>query len=95
MVSLEKLFDPHDVAREPQLVPNCEDVEEVNIGTKEQPKIIKIARTLSPQEKQRYISLRKEYSDVFSWSYKDLNTYDTSIIQHTIPIKKDEMPLGP
>ena len=34
----------------------------------------------------------KEYSDVFSWSYNDLKAYDTSIIQHTIPIKKDEMP---
>ena len=35
----------------------------------------------------------KEYSDVFSCSYKDLKAYNTSIIQHTIPIKKDEMSL--
>ena len=33
----------------------------------------------------------KEYSDVFTWSYKGLKFYDTNIIQHTIPIKKDEM----
>ena len=33
----------------------------------------------------------KEYSDVFSWSYKDLKACDTNIIQHTIPINKDEM----
>ena len=66
MVSLEKIFDPDDVARENQLVPNCEDMEEVNIGIEEQAKIIKIARTLSPESKQRYISLMKEYSDVFS-----------------------------
>ena len=33
----------------------------------------------------------KEYSDVFAWSYSDLKAYDTSIIHHTIPIKKDEM----
>ena len=51
MVSLEKIFDLDDVVREPQLVPNCEDVEEVNIGIEEQPKIIKIARILSPQSK--------------------------------------------
>ena len=66
MVSLENIFDPDDVARESQLVPNCEYMEEVNIGTEEQPKIIKIARTLSHESKQRYISLMKEYSDVFS-----------------------------
>ena len=34
----------------------------------------------------------KEYSDVFAWSYSDLQADDTSIIHHTIPIKKDEMP---
>ena len=66
LVSLEKLFDLHDVVREPQLVPNYEYVEEVNIGTEEQPNIIKIARIVSPESKQSYISLMKEYLDVFS-----------------------------
>ena len=33
----------------------------------------------------------KVYSDVFSWSYKDLKAYDTNIIQHIITIKKGEM----
>ena len=66
MVSLEKIFDLDDVAREHQLVPNCEDMEEVNIEIEEKAKIIKIARILSPESKQRYISLMKDYSDVFS-----------------------------
>jgi hypothetical protein len=30
---------------------------------------------------------------VFSWSYEDLNTYDTSIIQHIIPLKLGSKPL--
>ena len=63
------------------MVPNYEYVEEVNIGVEEQPKIIKITRTLM-----------KEYLYMFAWSYKDLKAYDTSIIPHTIPINKDEMP---
>ena len=33
LVPLEKLFDPNDVAKEPQLFPSWEDVEDVNIGT--------------------------------------------------------------
>ena len=33
LIPLEKLFNLDDVAREPQLVPNYEDIEEVNIGT--------------------------------------------------------------
>ena len=89
LVPLDKLFDPNDVAKEPQLVQGCEDVKDVNIGTKYQPKVIKIPRTLSLVAKKKYISLMKEYSYVFSWSYSDLKAYDTSIIQHT---KKDKIP---
>jgi len=29
----------------------------------------------------------KKYKDVFAWSYDDLKTYDTSIIEHNIPLK--------
>ena len=36
----------------------------------------------------------KKYIDVFAWSYDDLKEYDTSIIQHTIPIKPGEKPFG-
>ena len=61
LVPLENIFDPNDVAKEPQLVPSCEDVEDVNIGTKNHPKIIKISRTLSSKAKHKYISLMKEY----------------------------------
>ena len=34
----------------------------------------------------------KKYTDVFSWSYEDLKEYETSIIQHTVPIKLGEKP---
>ena len=34
----------------------------------------------------------KKYTNVFAWSYEDLKEYDTSIIQHTIPIKPGEKP---
>ena len=32
----------------------------------------------------------KKFSDIFAWRYEDLKDYDTSIIQHTIPIKPGE-----
>jgi hypothetical protein len=34
----------------------------------------------------------KEFSDVFSWKYSDLKTYDPKIIQHKIPLEKDTIP---
>jgi len=36
--------------------------------------------------------LMREYVDVFAWDYNDLKAYDTSIIQHTIPIRKNVKP---
>ena len=29
---------------------------------------------------------------MFAWSYEDLKSYDTNIIQHKIPIKEDQKP---
>ena len=34
----------------------------------------------------------KKYNDVFAWSYEYIKEYDTTIIQHTIPIKPHEKP---
>ena len=42
------------------------------------------------KKKEEYVNLMKNYIDVFAWSYEDLKEYDTSIIQHTIPIKPGE-----
>jgi hypothetical protein len=59
LVPLEQLFDNNDVARSPKITANDGDVEDCNIGTQEDPKIIKLSKTLSPEVKQRYISLMK------------------------------------
>ena len=58
-----------------------------NIGTKEHPRIVKISKALSVEQRERYIKLLKEYVDIFVWSYEDLKTYDISIIQHKAPLK--------
>ena len=35
----------------------------------------------------------KEFSGVFAWSYKDLKVYDTTLIQHTVTVfKENEKP---
>ena len=81
------LFDSNDVARKPKMEPLRSDIEECNIGTKLKPKMIKLSKALPQQEKEKYIALFKEFQDVFAWSYEDLKSYDTNIIQHKIPIK--------
>lgn len=92
LVPLEELFDQNDVAKRLQLAPVREGIEELNIGTIEHPKMIKLSKTLSLGMKIRYLELFIELSKVFSLGYEDLKVYDKEIIQHIILIKKDQTP---
>ena len=92
LIPLEDLFDKNDVARNPKVIPNNDEVEDYNIGTNVDPKIINLSKDLDSKNIHKYITLMKEFSNVFAWSYEDLKEYDTSIVQHTIPIKENEKP---
>ena len=92
LTPLEHLFDFNDVAKEPRMEPMETDVEEHNIGSLAEPKMIKLSSTLPTHIKLQYIELFKEFRDVFSWEYKDLKYYDTSIIQQKIPLKENQKP---
>jgi hypothetical protein len=92
LVPLEELFDHNDVANTPGVVPSETELEDFNIGTTNDPKLIKIFKNLPEQEWREYLALLKKYTKVFAWRYEDIKVYDTSIIQHTIPIKEDAKP---
>ena len=92
LIPLEELFDQDDVAKKPSLVPTDKGVEDVNLGTADKPKLVKLSKALSPEVKEKYVKLLSEFSDVFAWDYSDLKVYDKNIIQHTIPIKPDQKP---
>lgn len=54
--------------------------------------MIKLSKTLPPDQKLKYVELIKEFQDVFAWSYEDLKSYDTSVIQHTTAPKENQKP---
>ena len=87
LVPLERLFDANDVAVNQKKENQDENVEDCNLGTQQEPKMIKLFKGVPKDYKERYIDLFKQFKDVFSWSYDDLKTYDKSIIQHKIPLK--------
>jgi hypothetical protein len=68
------------------------DVTECNIGTKKDPKFFKLSSSLSREQREKYAELLKEFADVFAWTYEDLRTYDTNIIEHMIPLKEEAKP---
>jgi hypothetical protein len=61
--------------------------ETINLGTPENPKNINLGKIVSKEERKVYLKLFKEYQYFFAWSYRDMKTYNTCIIQHTISIK--------
>jgi hypothetical protein len=47
---------------------------------------------LTKEQRVKYIELLREFVDVFAWTYQDVKTYDTSIIEHNIPLKEEAKP---
>jgi hypothetical protein len=89
LVPLEILFDGSDVAVNFRGSVDDVEVAEYNIGIEKDPKFLKLSRIFSREKRAKYDELLKEFSDVFSWTYEYLRTYDTSIIEHKIPLKEE------
>jgi hypothetical protein len=58
----------------------------------EDPKWVKLSSGLAKEQRDEYLRLLKDFVDVFTWTYEDLRTYDTCIIEHKIPLKEDAKP---
>lgn len=90
LIPLKELFDQDDVAQKPSLLPTEKGVEDVNIGSAKNPKMVKLSKALPAQVKEKYINLLSSFTNVFAWDYSDLKAYDTRIIQHVISIKPNQ-----
>lgn len=93
VVKLEDLYDLKDRFKRStnsKLQSSTLNYELVNRGTDTKPHNINLGLGLAPKEKLAYVHLLKQYKSVFAWNYDELKTYDTSIIQHTIPMINDE-----
>jgi hypothetical protein len=89
LVPLERLFDRNDVAVKVKGSADDADVTKCNIGMEKDPKFVKLSSSLSREQREKYVEILKEFADIFSWTYEDLRTYDTSIIEHMIPLKEE------
>jgi hypothetical protein len=86
------LFDGNDVAIKGRISGDDDDTTECNIGTPEEPRFVKLSRSLTEEQRIGYAKLLREFADVFVWTYEDLKTYDTSFIEHKIPLKEEARP---
>jgi hypothetical protein len=92
LIPLEILFDQNDIPVKSTLQPQLEEVEDCDIGTKEESRMVKISKLLPLEIKDKYKNLLRQFKDVFSWSYDELRTYETAVIDHKIPLKHGVKP---
>ena len=92
LIPLEELFDHNDIPFNPAKRDLDPVIQEQNIGSQSHPKLINLSTELTADQRSKFCSLIKDFSNVFSWEYSDLKTYDTNIIQHRIPLEKDTIP---
>ena len=77
LVPMERIFTKEDTPSKPVVQSSEENVIDCNIGSAEHPRMVKISKSLTAEQRNRYIKLLKENVDVFAWSYEELRTYDT------------------
>jgi ribonuclease HI len=92
----ESLFMKYDHAKnllEEVSVRKVQEMRKVNIGTDSSPKYVNLGVDCTTEEADQYVSLFKEYIDVFTWTYDDLKSYDKTIFQHVIPLREGAKPV--
>jgi len=77
LVPLEKLFDHNDVPYKPAKKENESAFQRHNVWSPAHPKYINLSTHLSSTQSSKYCTLMKQFSNIFSWEYSDLKTYDT------------------
>ena len=65
LTPLEDLFDSNDIPLKPKMEPLKADIEEYNLGTEGNPKMVKLSKSLLEDQKVKYVELLKEFQDVF------------------------------
>ena len=74
-------------------IPEGKELLLLNLGTKEEPKNVKINAKLDYLVIREAKRLFKEYKDIFAWSYHDLLGIPESIYQHRIELETGAIPV--
>lgn len=76
MVRVEETTSSEKSEREP----STEDqMNEVNLGSSENPRPVLISSSLNREERDAYIEPLNKFKDVFAWSYKEMSGLDPSV----------------
>ncbi|PKI58432.1 hypothetical protein CRG98_021190 [Punica granatum] len=71
---------------------SLEPTEEINVGTENEPRTLKIGTGLDPTQRARMIDFLARYQEVFAKSYADMPGLDPSIVKHFLPLDTKKFP---
>jgi hypothetical protein len=66
---------------------SADELEEVDIGPGDKPRLTFISKRLNPGLREAIILLLKEYADCFAWDYTEMPGLDRNIVEHRLPRK--------
>ena len=70
-----------------------DELQDLNLGSDEDPQMVKISVKVEGQFKQDLIGLLQEFKDIFAWHYTDMKGVDPRFCMHRINLKKDLVPI--
>ena len=74
--------------------PNIEELEIINLAEEgEEPKEVKIGTRFTAEQREAFITLLREFREIFAWSYQDMPGLDADIVVHKIPLKPECKPV--
>ena len=70
-----------------------DDMSEWNLGSEEDPKLVKVSVHVQGRVKEDLLNLLKEFKDIFAWEYSDMKGIDPSFYSDKINLKADAKPV--
>ncbi|XP_008223134.1 PREDICTED: uncharacterized protein LOC103322954 [Prunus mume] len=75
-------------------LPEVEDpLQEINLGTGEDPRPTFISALLKEPLKKELVALLQEFKDCFAWHYHEMPGLDRNLVEHKLPIKEGYLPV--
>ncbi|CAL2266094.1 unnamed protein product [Prunus armeniaca] len=75
-------------------LPEVEDpLQEINLGTEEDPRPTFISALLKEPLKNELVALLQEFKDYFAWHYHEMPGLDRELVEHKLPIKEGYLPV--
>ena len=76
-----------------EMKPHQEETELIGLGTGSEKKEVKVGTGMTTPIREELVALLRDYQDVFAWSYQDMPSLNSDIVQHRLPLNRECSPV--